>query len=349
MGLYNDPTEVDKTKIKNIIQDWTLSPSQPVTCNKGSGILRGREVDGKKTTCTGNLLVEIKNQGRSSFEVLPKAQVTNAAPNTFNAPWHHPNVRGFRSSMLNFLRSQLQTIVPGLNGSYIQVLQIIANAGFPSFVMGGAVRDAITGSKHLKDIDCGFGCSGEELKPIATQEGWVFDIVGYARVVIGTQHHLCMEGKALNALNNDFKPTENNIPPTIGLDLYDENMYGDFCCNRLWYDPLTDIVWDPTGRGVRDSLEKVLAIPVPRADWDKWWRGNPTKLLRFWKMIGDGFKPESQAMANFISTTFQAQANTYKQNFQTMINKISDPVKKKKIRDAMLADLPKSLVDNFHF
>ena len=38
-------------------------------------------------------------------------------------------------------------------------------------------------------------------------------------------------------------------------------------------------------------MNNVLRIPVPRSRWEEWIQGNPTKLIRYWKFIGRGFKP----------------------------------------------------------
>jgi hypothetical protein len=72
---------------------------------------------------------------------------------------------------------------------------------------------------------------------------------------------------------------------------------------RLWYDAINDVIWDPTGWGVHDCLSTppLLRVPVSITTLgDRWALGNPTKLIRYWKMIGRGAAPCDDATKQFF-------------------------------------------------
>jgi hypothetical protein len=64
------------------------------------------------------------------------------------------------------------------------------------------------------------------------------------------------------------------------LDLFEENICHDFCCNSLYYDPQNLVVYDPTGWGVHDCFRRLLRIPVPRSQWFDWARVRALILFR---------------------------------------------------------------------
>jgi hypothetical protein len=46
------------------------------------------------------------------------------------------------------------------------------------------------------------------------------------------------------------------------------------------------VIFDPTGKGVYDTIAGLLRIPSREALWPIWAATNPLKLLRYWTMIG---------------------------------------------------------------
>jgi len=109
-----------------------------------------------------------------------------------------------------------------------------------------------------------------------------------------------LEGKAINGFNND-RVRKKTLPSSVGCDLFAENIYRDFAMNAMWYDPFNQIIIDPTGHGVEDSLTKVLRIPVQRKLWDRWLEGNPTKLYRYWKFRARGYIPADQETKAYVA------------------------------------------------
>jgi hypothetical protein len=119
-------------------------------------------------------------------------------------------------------------------------------------------------------------------------------------VKIGKEDGNPLEGKCINGYNNgkfEIKSTKNkSIPICIGTDLYAENICRDFTVNSLWYDPINETVIDPTSKGIQDTIKKILRIPVSKKDQkQEWWfKGNPSKILRYWKFIARGYTPDEE-------------------------------------------------------
>jgi tRNA nucleotidyltransferase/poly(A) polymerase len=80
-------------------------------------------------------------------------------------------------------------------------------------------------------------------------------------------------------------------------------MYRDFTMNALFYDPLNRSIIDIYGTGVVDTIEQNLRIPADRTKWDEWLKGNPSKLLRYWKFLsrkGRQYKPVDLETRDFM-------------------------------------------------
>lgn len=95
---------------------------------------------------------------------------------------------------------------------------------------------------------------------------------------------------------------KSDIPQCFGTDLVGENICRDFTCNSLWYDLINECVIDPIGKGqgIKDALNKVLRIPVKEKYRDFWAKGNPSKIMRYYKFLQKGYKPADESTRQFI-------------------------------------------------
>ncbi len=204
-------------------------------------------------------------------------------------------------AVADIFRAIFATKIEGMDITFRQVFDVLLGKGICVFVVGGAIRDSIIGNawppiciyyylgkkkEEIKDIDMGFGCSAKMIKTIAIEQGWWkpnYSISPFGMLQLGdTAKDLYLEGKSINGMNNDRLRLPNK-PSTTSSDLFAENIYRDFSCNALWYDPFNETIVDPTGHGVEDSLKKILRIPVDKDMWDTWLTGNSTKVYRYWK------------------------------------------------------------------
>ena len=181
------------------------------------------------------------------------------------------------------MRPVLKQQVKGLSVTFEHVFKTLFDQGIPVYVIGGTVRDVLLGVpvNKIKDVDMAFGTSSAEMIQIANKEGWKVPFHSMNGLVqLGDQMaDLHLEGKSINALNNDME-TLANCPKSIGNDLHVEALYRDFTCNSLCYDPINEVIIDPTGNGVEDAINKVLRIPARLGTdqktyfkWDQWLNG----------------------------------------------------------------------------
>jgi hypothetical protein len=69
---------------------------------------------------------------------------------------------------------------------------------------------------------------------------------------------------------------------------------------------VNEVIWDPTGYGVHDSVHRLLRVPVAWSERDTWVTTNPTKLLRYWKMKCRRFQPvDDDTHKWFVSKTME--------------------------------------------
>jgi hypothetical protein len=221
-------------------------------------------------------------------------------PKSFSQPWDHKDIMVYhQSSVCKIIQTVLSKSDRSHGKSSLDIMKHIHANGIPVFVVGGLVRDAIQGSQNPKDIDIGFGCSANEVATL------IDSFLNKKMVTVGPRglvdfKTVELEGKAINGWNNDINTVTGKVPPSIGTSLWAENICRDFTCNAIWYDPINDILIDPTGTGIVDAINKELRIPVGTPHWDNWVIGNPTKLLRYWKFIAKGYKPCDTATRDFI-------------------------------------------------
>ncbi|KAL9647971.1 hypothetical protein ABK040_016877 [Willaertia magna] len=304
---------------------WEKSANTPVTILNKSPQFSFIGWERSRNNTNGKLVC-FQNTGKGVFGgyiiSVPRNEVTIPLNPKIEQPWFREEVRVYENSIISsvfdrILSQQLQQVTP--TATYIQVMSHCVNQGIPVFIVGGAVRDviyAIIKDKHkgndissivnkVKDIDIGFGCPPEEFCKVIKQK-WPNEPTPpgpRGLVVIGSPNcELFLEGKAINGPNNDNQSVAKYVPKTYGTDLVNENICRDFTCNSLWYDPINKCIIDPTGdgQGIKDVLEKVLRIPVKREFWNLWVKGNPSKIMRYYKFIQKGYKPADEETRQFI-------------------------------------------------
>ncbi|KAL9656324.1 hypothetical protein ABK040_005091 [Willaertia magna] len=320
---------VDKSKMKPHAKSWEKSASVPVTITTNNKTDKdycfiGLEKSGHTTN--GNLVC-YKKTGRGVFDgfikSVPKSEITLPQNPKIEQPWFKPKVCVYENSTISnvfdsALNQQLQGVSPA--ATYIQVMTHCINQGIPVFIVGGAVRDVIYAvlkdketnvqniMNKVKDIDIGFGCPTQEFCQVIKQK-WPNEPKApgpRGLVSIGnTNGDLFLEGKAINGLNNDNHSVKSDIPQCFGTDLVHENICRDFTCNALWYDPINKCIIDPTGdgQGIKDVLEKIIRIPVKEKHWSFWAKGNPSKIMRYYKFLQKGYKPADEKTRQFIIKT----------------------------------------------
>ncbi len=160
----------------------------------------------------------------------------------------------------------------------------LQQAGYQAFVVGGAVRDLLTG-RAPKDFDVATDATPEQIKAVIRRSriiGRRFQIVhalcGNETVEVSTFRAMSVPITEADSDSNEMRADEHGR-------LLRDNVFGsqaedasrrDFTANALFYDPATEQVWDYY-HGVADIRAKKLRMigdPATR------YREDPVRMLR---------------------------------------------------------------------
>jgi hypothetical protein len=138
-------------------------------------------------------------------------------------------------------------------------IAVLTDAGFDAFIVGGAVRDVISGKKDPADIDIATtmpaidAMTGFESRRLADRQG--AERMPKARVLpahgIAQVEHQVETGLDVVSLHS----AEHGVQ---SMDLGTDAANRDFTFNTLFFDPQTERVMDPTGRGLHDLKGNIL-------------------------------------------------------------------------------------------
>ena len=301
------------------ITDWKRSSRieiQSITlAGKSETAYHGIGWENQQSKATNNMVC-LKPTGKGfaggHLVSVPMSDVTISPNPKIEQPWYHDEVMCLDNTLVSqtfdkILSQTLNGVTP--QATYLDVMTFVIGKGIPVFIVGGAVRDVLYAvlvnqetdanaiKSKIKDIDIGFGCSPNEFFQIVSSKyTGVVPPGPRGLVTIGRADAsgLFLEGKAINGLNNDNHSIKKEIPKCYGCNLRGENICRDFACNAMWYDPKNRCVIDTcSGKGVGDTVNRTLRIPVEKNLWDFWMMGNPSKLMRFYKFIAKGYNADS--------------------------------------------------------
>ncbi|MDD4882207.1 MAG: polynucleotide adenylyltransferase PcnB [Gallionellaceae bacterium] len=166
----------------------------------------------------------------------------------------------------------------GIHSCALKVTRTLKEAGYTAFVVGGAVRDLLL-NREPKDFDIATDATPEEVRKLFRRAriiGRRFQIV---HVYCGAD---TIEVTTFRA--HQGEEDEDRVTAADGMILRD-NVFGaqhedairrDFTVNALYYDPVTQEVWDYHG-GFADAKNHVLRMigdPATR------FREDPVRMLR---------------------------------------------------------------------
>jgi poly(A) polymerase len=157
----------------------------------------------------------------------------------------------------------------------VRVTQTLQEAGYKAFIVGGAVRDLLTGMKP-KDFDIATDATPEQIKKLFRRAfiiGRRFQIV---HVMMGQEQ---LEVTTFRGPSSDASPKDEHgrvlRDNTFG-EQHEDAIRRDFTVNAMYYDPASETVLDYHG-GVADIRGKTMRmIGVPEARY----REDPVRLLR---------------------------------------------------------------------
>ena len=173
----------------------------------------------------------------------------------------------------------------------IEIIRQLQDAGFETYLVGGAVRDIILNIPP-KDYDIATEASPNQIRKVFGRRN--ARIIGRRFRIV----HVYYRGRNYVEISTFRKaPNENTDKSNESLLIVRDNLYGtayedawrrDFTVNSIFYDPVNDTYKDFTENGLAD-LEKgiVRSIGDPLVRFSE----DPVRLLRALKLVGQyGFK-----------------------------------------------------------
>ena len=184
-----------------------------------------------------------------------------------------------------------------VSGAALKIVSRLREAGFESYIVGGAVRDLLL-DRQPKDFDISTSATPEEVRQVFGRR--------QCRI-IGKRFrltHVYMEQDIYEVSTFRSAPAENAGQPSEYTDkkhyvygakpenlILSDNSYGsakedawrrDFTVNALFYDPITKEVLDLTGMGLADiETHTVRAIGNPALRFEE----DPVRMLRALKLV----------------------------------------------------------------
>ena len=183
------------------------------------------------------------------------------------------------------------------------VTEKLHEAGFKAFVVGGAVRDLLLGLTP-KDFDIATDATPEQVKPLFRRAYIIGRRFRLVHVHVGAE---VLEVSTFRAPQIAEESTDEHGR------LLSDNVYGtqaedaarrDFTINALYFDPISEEIWDYVGGviDVRKRRLKLIGAPVTR------FREDPVRMLRAIRLaakVGVAIDPKTAAPIPKLASLIQ--------------------------------------------
>jgi hypothetical protein len=212
--------------------------------------------------------------------------------------------------IINVMKKSLQDspYIPssGFSLKHQDYVDGLINGGWMVFVVGGAVRDSIVGVVS-KDIDIVTDAPYSQMENIVLRHvgGVASNQFPYGALIqMGSDKQRALDITCLRSGQVWFCDSQ-----IVAGNIYRDTIYRDFSCNALYYDTLNHVIIDPTGRGIKDSVNKTLFPSCPKGQEEEWLK-NPRLGLRFFKMLYKGYKPSAEILSILTPGVINTQCKT---------------------------------------
>jgi Poly A polymerase head domain len=247
--------------------------------------MTGHDIDGNAV-----ILNDFGNGTTKSFEEIRLCDpFDRVGPNWMTLPAAGKIVRPDTSTSTQLNTLLARRIPPG--PSYRDLIEEIWSRGFEAYIVGGTVRDALNGGVG-NDVDVvttmpltyalKFLPSMYRYDPSLSRERGYISIGGSKRS--GDPHI------DLKLFSDSLLGTKEAI---FGVGFERDVRHRDFSCNAVYYEPINNVLIDPTGQGISDSKDKLLSFICGSANHHQY----AQIFIRAIKFVARGYRltPETKA------------------------------------------------------
>lgn len=205
--------------------------------------------------------------------------------------WKHLNsnaiVRNTTVDEQHLFEQILNQKLPG-NSSYFDFISEVWYRGFDIFLVGGTVRDVINGSIS-NDVDLVTSMPLSKVYSLATAmfgripKEYCKTNTGYIKIAGSSSSEdpfMDLKTFCSHGLGTDHAVFGNNMSLDTSLR--------DFACNAVYYEPINQLLIDPSGIGIRDAQEKRLSIVADKSIPNRRYQVG-TIPIRFLKFVIRGY------------------------------------------------------------
>jgi hypothetical protein len=193
--------------------------------------------------------------------------------------------------------SILNQKLPG-NSTYLDFITEVWYRGYEIFLVGGTVRDVINGEKS-NDVDLVTSMPLAKVYSLATS---MFGFIPKNSCKYNTGYL-----KIGGSLGDPFMDLKTFCSHGLGTDhvIFGNNIHldtslRDFACNSIYYEPINQLLIDPSGIGIRDAEEKRLTIVADKAIPNRRYQVG-TIPIRFMKFVLRGYIYSEEEHSNLIN------------------------------------------------
>lgn len=197
--------------------------------------------------------------------------------------------------MLDLFRKTVgQMIPPG--ATYVELAREIWGRGFEIFLVGGTVRDILAG-QVANDVDF------VTTMPLERMRGFLQQMFRTTENGANKNGYIRLGGTPASGdpfidlkVFSTLLPGSNDATFGVGFDR--DISYRDFTCNCVYYDPINEVIVDPTGQGVSDCENKLLRLV--EGDHSRHQMGQV--FIRAVKFAGRGFELVQETHDRLLET-----------------------------------------------
>lgn len=204
----------------------------------------------------------------------------------FNYPCY--KIPSLNKYYTNFIKNKLENMDNSYHNIFKELLTITDNI----YIYGGFVRDVLL-NKNPTDIDIMFDSNLKNVKKLCLKNNWPCSKIvdKFSFIIFGKNKGITLEGHyKLTMFKHDI-------------------LNYDFSINQMVYDVKNKLVYDLTGYGLEDTINKKIRIPIQKNKYNLWTQKNRHSSLIYFKLKLKGFKPINNKTEQFIINYIQNNFN----------------------------------------